>query len=551
MTKKIKFVFIFIVLLFLAIGTVSASDSNSTDIIQEELSMPSDDSLNEDTIGYSENNDDLSSNDYDTEISKDYTDNLNAKDNKKSDTKITPYSNFVKKGEKYYIYLTDKNGDGIANKKLSIEFNGNTYVKTTDDDGKVGIKVSSSGPTSSMTVNFDGDDRFNPVSKTLDFYIDKTISIKIGNKKLITNGYLRIYLSGKKKYIAYKTIEIRIGNKVFTKKTNAEGFVVIKPEVGQGKYDVTVTYGNYVVSKRIICEKGDVINPFEKTVPRVNGVPDIDVMPANFVMGDNNGKYKIKKSQYREVMKRDSYSLYLYGKLSKYTFFKTKASPNVYHIIKREKWNVIERVINKKMVKKNLYKYWPKSVTVSLKGKAYTYGEVRDVQNTGYTCGPTASSMCSQALRNYYSEKYFQIKMHATGGVNIPVVKSVLQNHKFKAYYYYSNSINSAVNQVKKGGAALIAFLPNHYVAVIDASHDGKKILVSNSYGAYNVGGDSKVPTAWVSLKYFKSKFAGIGLVVKLNYKLSSKTKTQIHNIYTSMGPNWIRQNTNERIPNT
>lgn len=551
MRKKIKFVFIFIVLLFLTIGAVSASNNNSTDIIQEEISIPSDDSVNKDLLGYSENNDDLSSNDYNTEISKDYTDNLNAKNNEKSDAIISPLSNFVKKGENYYVYLTDKSGDGIANKKLSIEFNGNTYVKTTDDEGKVAIKVSLSEPTSSMTVKFKGDDKFNPVSKKLDFYIDKTISIKIGNKKLITNGYLRVYLSGAKKYIAYKTIEIRVGNKVFTKKTNAEGFVVIKPEVGRGTYEVTVTYGNYKVSKRIICEKGDVINPFKKTVPRVNGVPDIDMMPANFVMGDNNGKYKIKKSQYREVLKRDSYSLFLYGKLSKYTFFKTKSSPKVYHIIKREKWNVVERVIYKKMVKKNLYKYWPKSVSVSLKGKAYTYGEVRDVQNKGYTCGPTASSMCSQALRNYYSEKYFQIKMHVTSGVNIPVVKNVLEHHKFKTYYYYSNSINSAVNQLKKGGAALIAFLPNHYVAVIDASHDGKKILVSNSYGAYNVGGDSRVPTAWVSLKYFKSKFAGIGLVVKLNYKLSSKTKTQMKNIYTSMGPNWIRQNTNERIPNT
>ncbi|WP_405294569.1 hypothetical protein [Methanobrevibacter sp.] len=550
MTKKIKFVFILIILLFLAIGAVSASDSNSTDIIKEEVSMPSDDSLNEDALGYSENNNELSSND-NTEISKDNADDLNTKSNEKSDAKITPHSNFVRKGENYYIYLTDKNGDGIANKKLSIEFNGNTYVKTTDEDGKVGIKVSLSEPTSSMTVKFHGDDEFHSVSKTLDFYIDKTISIKIGNKKLITNGYLRIYLSGKKKYIAHKTIEIRIGNKVFTKKTNEEGFVVIKPEVGSGIYDVTVTYGNYKLTKRIKCEKGDVINPFEKAVPRVNGVPDIDLMPANFVMGDNNGKYKIKKSQYKEVLKRDSYSLYLYGKLSKYTFFKTKASPNVYHIIKREKWNVIERVINTKMVKKNQYKYWPKSVSVSLKGKEYTYGEVRDVQNKGYTCGPTSASMCSQALRNYYSEKYFQIKMHVTSGVNIPVVKNVLEKNKFKTYYYYRNSIHSAVNQVKKGGAALIAFLPNHYVAVIDASHDGKKILVSNSYGAYNVGGDSKVPTGWVSLKYFKSKFAGIGLVVKLNYKLSSKTKATMKNIYTSMGPNWIRQNTNERIPNT
>lgn len=127
-------------------------------------------------------------------------------------------------------------------------------------------------------------------------------------------------------------------------------------------------------------------------------------MPKKYVMGDNSAKYTIKKSQYLEVIKRDSYCLMLNGKLPKYTFFKTKASPNTYHIIKRTKWNVIERAIITKVVKKNKYYYWPGSVTVSLKGKAYTYFEVRDTQNSEVTCGPTSASVCSQVLKNYHSE---------------------------------------------------------------------------------------------------------------------------------------------------
>ena len=236
--------------------------------------------------------------------------------------------------------------------------------------------------------------------------------------------------------------------------------------------------------------------------------------------------------------------------MSKYTIFKTKDCPNVNHILKREKWNVIERALNTKLVKSNKYNYWPSSITVSIKGKAYTYSEVRDIQNTGYTCGPTSASVCGQALRNYHSEKFFQTKAHVTSGVNIPVLKSVLDGNGFKTSYFYTSSIDSAVKQLAKGGVALIAYLPNHYVAIIDVSPDGKKILVSNSYGKYDVGGNSKVPTDWVSLKYFKSKFAGIGLVVKLKYKISDSRKTQLNNIYYSMGSNWIRQNVNERIPN-
>ena len=357
-----------------------------------------------------------------------------------------------------------------------------------------------------------------------------------------------MYLSGPKTAIASKTVKITIGDKVFTKKTTAEGFIVFKPKVAAKTYTVTVSLGNYSVSKKIKCINGNVKNPFTTKIKTVNGVPDIDVMPGNFVMADNDAQYTLTKAQYQQVLKRDSNTLFLYGKLSKYTFFKSKAASTFYHIIKREKWNVIEQAINIKMVKKNSYKYWPSSITVNLKGKSLTYSEVRDIQNTEYTCGPTSASVCSQVLKNYFSEKYFQIKAHVTHGVNMYVLKSVLQKNNFKATYFYTMS--SAIKQLAKGGAALIAYLPNHYVSVIDVSKDGKKILVSNSYGAYNVGGDSKIPTNWVTLKKFNAKFKGVGLVVKLNYKLTKTTKNKVNNCYLNMGSNWARQNTNERIPN-
>ena len=109
--------------------------------------------------------------------------------------------------------------------------------------------------------------------------------------------------------------------------------------------------------------------------------------------------------------------------------------------------------------------------------------------------------------------------------------------------------MSEGVSALKKGGTALIAFLRNHYVAVLDVSPDGKKILVSNSYGDYDVGGDNRVPTDWVSLSYFNTKFQGIGLIVKLNYKLSTSKKTELNYLYSNLGANWNAQNLNERIP--
>ena len=536
--KKSGLIFVFAVLILFAVSAVSAEDTNSTEIIETDE--------NHDPVNLC--GEDLAKDDG---ILKSDEDTLKQEtvNHTKEDLKITTKTNYVKKGNDYNIYLTDMDGDAVSGKELKIRID-DEYEKTTNANGRASVKIDSSQSSVLLNVSFAGDEQYNAFNKTLEVYIENSLSITIGNSKLLTNGYLRVYLSGPRSSISKKTIKIKIGNRVFTAKTTTAGYAVIKPKMDVGTYDVEVSCGNYKVIKKVKCIKGNVKNPLKTKVKTKNGVPDIDVMPANFVMGDGNAKYTLKKSQYREVLKRDSYTLFLYGKLSKYTFFKTKESPKTYHILKREKWNVIERELYKKLVKKNKKNYWPKTLTASLKGKSYTYPEVRDVQNKGYTCGPTSASVCSQVLKNYYSEKYFQIKMRVTDGVNIPVIKKVLGKHHFKADYFYSNSFNSAIKKLKKG-AALIAFLPNHYVSIIDVSKDGKKILVSNSYGKYNIGGASRVPTDWVSVKYFKSKFAGIGLVVKLNYKLSKKVKQETKNYYNSMGTKFVRQNTNERIPDT
>ena len=39
------------------------------------------------------------------------------------------------------------------------------------------------------------------------------------------------------------------------------------------------------------------------------------------------------------------------------------------------------------------------------------------------------------------------------------------------------------------------------------------------------------------------------GLIVKLKYSLSTSKKTQLRNLYSSMGTGWVAKNTNERIP--
>ncbi len=477
-----------------------------------------------------------------TSLSKDFNIKVS-----KLKTKITESANFVVKGNYIYFFLIDSNGDHLSGKKAIIKFKGKTYTKKTNANGRVGLKISLPIKKYSITVRFKGDNQFKSSYKKLKFYVTNSKSIKIGNSKIISNGYIRVYLKINGKAVS-KNVNLIIGDKKLSKRSNSEGIVVFKPSVAAGHYNVKAKLGKYYSSKNLKCYDGNIKNPLSVGIPCKNGVPDIDVMPGNFVMGDENARYTLTSSQYKEVLKRDSHCLFLNNKLTKYTFFKTKSHPKVNHILKREKWNVIERAIYSKLIKKNTHNYWPGKITVSLKNKAYVYPEVRDPQNTGYTCGPTSASVCSQVLKNYLCEKYLA-KISGTtrsDGTAPYRLMSALNKHDFICEYFYKSSFNYALNELKKGGTALIFHADNHYVAVLDISANGKHVLVSNSYGNYD-----RIPTKWVKVSYMKTRFSPLwdhSLIVKLNYKLSDDYKNTINNYYTSFGTNWHKHNTHQNI---
>lgn len=465
----------------------------------------------------------------------------------KSDTKLTQSANFLLRGKYLYAELKSA-GNPLSNKKITIKINGKTYIKTTNKKGSAGLKISLIPSSYSVLLKYGGNDYYKSSEKKFNLRVMYYTSIDIANTRLLTNGFLRIYLKDySPKDISHKSLTIKIAGKKFTKKTDSEGIIVLKPKVSAGLHNVIVKYGKYWTSKKVNGIKGNVKDPLNESIPLKNGLPDIDLMPGNYVMGDGSATYTLTKAQYKEVIKRDSYCLYLHNKLSKFTFFKTKSHPNTNHIIKREKWNVIERAINTKLVKANKYNYWPSLITVSLKGKSYTYSEVRDAQNTEYTCGPTSASVCSQVLRNFLSEKYLAKKGGSKPVEGTPCHGMIVGLGKdFNCTYFYKSSFDKALNELKKGGCALIFHTKNHYVAILDISKDGKKVLVSNSYGSYY-----NIPTKWLTVNYMKTRFIknyDDGLIVRLNYSLSNSTKHEVDSFYKSMGINWARHNTRATI---
>ncbi len=388
----------------------------------------------------------------------------------KMSTKIKTYANYVVSKNKVYIYLIGSDWKGVSKRKVVLKFNGKTYEKTSNKNGRWGLKISLPVGRYSITAKFKGDNYFYKSSKKFKFYVTQSTRFHIGNRKLLKNGYLRIYLKdSSKKAISHKKMTIKIGSRKYIKRTSSEGIICLKTDLPVKNHTVVVKYGKYSVSKRLACINDTVKDPLKYNISLFAGAPDLDYMPGSYVMGDESATYTLKRSQYREVIQRDSYCLFLNNRLSRYVFFKTKSHPKLNHVMKREKWNVIEREINKKIVKKNKHGYWPGQVTVSLKGKSYKYSEVRDVQNTGYTCGPTSASVCSQVLRNYVCERYLaKLSQTDRKGTQPQKLADALKKNNFTCTYFYGDSFSIGLSELKKGGCALVFHAQNHYVSILD-----------------------------------------------------------------------------------
>ena len=566
MYSKTKLALICLILLLFNIAVVSASDINSTDL-----------GLNQADDSVATGNEDLKLNNAkDMEVISSYNDsdsdilnkNLNEDENLMASSKgtvklattITPIHTKVAKGSNFQVYLKDSNGTPIKNAAIAFKLDNANYNAVTNSKGIASLKITKNVGTYSLTATYKGNSKYNPSSKTVKLYVPKVTSLVIGNDILLTNGYLKVYMkSAYASAISGQTLTITVGGKKFTKKTTSEGIVVIRPNLGTKTYEVKVTYSgtkettSASASKNVTGIKGTPVNPFLNSVPKKNGVPDVDYMFAFYVLADGNAKYTLLKDQYREVIKRDSYCLFMKNKMTKYVFFKTKAQPKYLHLIVREKWNVIERAINTRIVLMNKYNYAPVQITVDLKGKSYSYSEVRDEQDTGYTCGPTSCSMCTQVLRNYVNEWHLGLDAgtNSYDGSSTSGLKRALEKYNMKCTDYYKSTYYSkAIPELKKGGCALIFHTWSHYVAILDISKDGKKVLVGNPSGDYDHGSHD-IPTNWLSVDYMYNQFNDYdtsSLIVKLNYSLSQATKNKINTFYSNMG-SWTRSNTNERLP--
>ena len=145
----------------------------------------------------------------------------------KLDSQVNSLNNTVFKGDYFKIILEDINSRPISDVNVTLTINKKNYKITTDLDGIAEFKADLAAKTYSVQINFDGNDYYNPSNNTVNLLIPATTAIVIGNDKLLTNGYLRIYLkSDVQSAVSKKSVEITINGKKYVKTTNSEGIIV-------------------------------------------------------------------------------------------------------------------------------------------------------------------------------------------------------------------------------------------------------------------------------------------------------------------------------------
>jgi len=468
---------------------------------------------------------------------------------------------------------TDNNGYRLRLTPITINIGTERFIVKTDDNGyyKYNYKTSKIG-INNVSVSYPGNDKYKGDNKKNTFNVINALNVIIDTPLKAKNASqmnIRIYITYKNssilKTINQGTVKVYIANQTLTSNVKyGKAIISHKLPSKLGNYTIianyiinNLTYSSQknieLTSKEISSSESAILgnkDPKTEQIKITNGIPNLVYM-TNYVWADEDGTYTLTKSQIEEVFKQDSYSLYLNKYMSKYVAFKTLNESNIYHVLKREKWNVIEKAINKIRVK-TAKGTTPNNITVNLKGKEYTYGEARAIQSTEYTCGPTATSVCTQTLRNYVNEHTLAVefKTYTYTGTYAKYITPALKKHNMTAEYIYKNTFDSALTKLSNGGCTIVFYGVNHYVSIIDISKDKTKVLVSNSYGNYSLGG-GKIPNGWVNVSLMKKRFAKdsfAGLLVKLNYSLSSSTKTNVNNLYNNFGSAWSRKNTKEEL---
>ena len=170
----------------------------------------------------------------------------------KTPTKLVNSGGFVCKGNVYHVTLKNYNNKVLVNKTVTITYRSKTYKKTTNANGMVGLKISSSpGKAYKFTYKYAGSSYYGASSGSLNLKTKMATQLTGPTTLIKGNPYKATLKDSSGKALSKASIIFNYNGKNYTRTTNSKGIVSLSINPAAGKtYSLSYKFaGNSVYNK--------------------------------------------------------------------------------------------------------------------------------------------------------------------------------------------------------------------------------------------------------------------------------------------------------------
>ena len=163
------------------------------------------------------------------------------------------------------MQLKDANGNILANKTISIVYDGKKLQKTTDENGNVSIQINiKDAKRLTFAASFLGDEDYGATMSVYSIAINKkTVKIIASAKTYKASAKAKKYkvtlktikgasINGKTYFGKGKKVTLKLNGKTYTAKTNSKGQATFNLKITKkGKFTASIKYGGDTTYKSI------------------------------------------------------------------------------------------------------------------------------------------------------------------------------------------------------------------------------------------------------------------------------------------------------------
>ena len=152
-------------------------------------------------------------------------------------TKFINLGSTVGQGTNYYVSLRDASGKALSGKTVTITYRGNTYRRTTNAYGNVGLKINSAiGYTYKFTYKFAGDSYYGPSSGSINLRIKKATTLTGSPSTILRGTAYKVTLKDSSgRALSSKQITFNISGNIYKRTTNSNGVASLTINAAAGK----------------------------------------------------------------------------------------------------------------------------------------------------------------------------------------------------------------------------------------------------------------------------------------------------------------------------